>query len=78
MGIESFEWLLVVAEARHPYLSAWFHVYRSFRAGLKIVNRRITSLTQDSLNALHHQIMNFCAFIEGNFAQHFVDRCGKV
>jgi hypothetical protein len=61
-----------------PYLSAWFHVDRSFRAGLKIVNRRIASLPQDSLDALHHQIMNLRALIKGNLAQCFVNRCWKV
>ena len=54
---------------------AGVHVDRLFLAGLKIVNRRITSLTQDSLDALHHQIMNLRALIKGNFAQRFVDRC---
>ena len=58
--------------------SARFHDDPSFLDGLKIVSRRITSLPQDSLDALHHQIMNFRALIKGNFAQRFVDRCWKV
>ena len=58
--------------------SAPFHVDRSFRAGLEIVNRRITSLPQDSLDALHHQIINLRALIKGNLAQCFVNRCWKV
>ena len=34
------------------------HDNSSFLAGLEIANRRITSLPQDDLNALQHQIMN--------------------
>jgi hypothetical protein len=53
-------------------------ITQSFLAGLEIANRRITSLPQDDLDSLQHQIMNLRALIKGNLAQRFVDRCWKV
>jgi hypothetical protein len=53
-------------------------ITQSFLAGLEIANRRITSLPQNDLDSLQHQIMNLRALIKGNFAQRFVDRCWKV
>jgi hypothetical protein len=56
----------------HPACVDW----SSLSDCLEIVNRWIAALSERKIDPLHHKIMDFAAFLEGDFAQGFVDRFG--